>query len=129
MNTYFIIYLYYMSILVAAITMIILDSIYLTMTKSFYNNQVRLVQGSDIQIKLIPTVLTYVVLVFGLYYFILRNKRSVKEAMLLGFVIYAVFELTNMAIFNKWSAVSVVLDTMWGSVLFGTTTYVAYHFN
>ncbi len=118
-----------MSILVAAITMIILDSIYLTMTKSFYNNQVRLVQGSDIQIKLIPTVLTYVVLVFGLYYFILRNKRSVKEAMLLGFVIYAVFELTNMAIFNKWSAVSVVLDTMWGSVLFGTTTYVAYHFN
>jgi len=118
-----------MSILVAAITMIILDSIYLTITKSFYNNQVRLVQGSDIHIKIVPTVLTYVALVFGLYYFILRNKRPVKEAMLLGLVVYSVFELTNMAIFNKWSIKSVILDTLWGSVLFGTTTYVTYYFN
>ena len=118
-----------MSVLVAAITMIILDSIYLTITKSYYNNQVRLIQGSGIQLKLVPTVLTYIVLVFGLYYIILRNKRPIKEAILLGFVIYAVFELTNMAIFNKWSATSVVLDTLWGSILFGTTTYVVYYFN
>lgn len=118
-----------MSVLVAAITMILFDSIYLTITKSFYNNQIRLIQGSDIQFKVIPAVLTYISLVFGLYYFILRNKRPVKEAMLLGLVIYSVFELTNMAIFNKWSATSVILDTLWGSVLFGITTYVVYYFN
>lgn len=103
-----------------------LDAIYLTLTSSFYNKQIRLIQGSDIKIKIIPTIIIYIILVFGLHYFILRDKKSVMDAVILGFVIYSVFELTNIAIFDKWNISSVLLDTSWGAILFGLTTFFTY---
>jgi len=111
---------------ISAITMIILDAIYLTTTSNFYNNQIMAIQGSNVKLKLIPTFLTYISLIFGLNYFILSEKKSVKDAAILGFIIYSVFELTNMAIFDKWSINAVILDTVWGATLFALTTYITY---
>jgi len=113
-------------IFIATIVMLALDAIYLTLTKGFYNKQVRLIQGSDLTIKLVPTLLVYLCLLVGLYYFILVPKRPVMDAVLLGFVIYAVFELTNLAIFDKWSLQAVILDSSWGAILFGLTTFITY---
>jgi len=84
------------------------------------------VQGSDIKIKIVPTLCIYLILIFGLYYFILKEKKPVSDAIILGFVIYSVFELTNMAIFDNWNISSVLLDTSWGAILFGLTTFVSY---
>lgn len=103
-----------------------LDAFYLTATKSFYNNQVKMIQGSDIKLKILPTLIEYVILAFGLYYFILKDKKPVTDAMLLGFVICSVFELTNLAIFDKWSIAAVLLDCTWGAILFGLTTFIVY---
>ena len=50
-----------MNILVPFAIMICLDAIYLTLTKSFYNKQVRIIQGSDIKIKIMPTLIIYVI--------------------------------------------------------------------
>ena len=115
-----------MNILIPTVVMITLDTIYLTTTKSFYNKQVRLIQGSDLKIKGIPLLMLYGILILGLYYFILKDKRPVTDAMLLGFVIYFVVQLTNLAMFDKWNISSVLLDTTWGAVLFGLTTYATY---
>lgn len=106
--------------------MLILDIMYLSFFKDFYNNQINIIQGKNITMKIIPTIFVYVALVVGLNYFILRNRCSVKEAFLLGIVIYSVFELTNMAIFDKWKIESVLLDTLWGGVLFALTTFITY---
>ena len=111
---------------ISAITMIILDVIYLTITSNFYNNLILGIQGSKIILKILPTFLTYVILILGLNYFIISRKKSVKEAAILGFLVYSVFELTNMAIFNKWSINAVILDTLWGSILFALTTFITY---
>ena len=115
-----------MNILVPFAIMICLDAIYLTLTKSFYNKQIRIIQGSDLKIKIMPTLLIYVILIFGLNRFILHDKKSVLDAVILGFIIYAVFELTNIAIFDNWKIESVLLDSIWGGVLFGLTTYITY---
>ena len=124
---YFFLFVQYMTpIFIATIVMLALDAIYLTLTKGFYNKQVRLIQGSDLTIKLVPTLLVYVCLLVGLYYFILVPKRPIMDAVLLGFVIYAVFELTNLAIFDKWSFQAVILDSSWGAILFGLTTFITY---
>ena len=56
---------------------------------------------SDIQINIVATGLTYVVLIYGLNYFIIRKHKSVQEAALLGFFTYAVYELTNLSLFKK----------------------------
>jgi uncharacterized membrane protein len=106
--------------------MITLDAIYLNAFRGFYNHQILLVQGVDVNFKILPAILTYVSLVFVLYYFIIREKKSVKDAFLLGVVIYSVFELTNMTIFNKWKMSSVILDTLWGGTLFAITTWATY---
>jgi uncharacterized membrane protein len=91
-------------------------------------NQQRLinVQGSGIQPKQAGFVLSYVFLLGGLYWFVLREERSVQYAMLLGLVIYGVYESTNYGLFTKWRATPAIIDTLWGSTLFGVTTAAVY---
>jgi uncharacterized membrane protein len=65
--------------------------------------------------------------VFGIHYFIIREKKSLYDAFLLGFIIYAVYETTNLALIKKWSPVIAIIDTLWGGILFTATTFVMYY--
>ena len=113
-----------LSILFTAIILVCLDAIYLNLLSSYMANQVKSVQGTPVKMNLLAAVICYVFIVFGLYYFIIKPKRSVNDAFLLGIVIYAIFELTNLSIFTNWSIFTVLMDTLWGGVLFGSTTYI-----
>ena len=112
------------SLLVSAIIFVCLDAVYLNYMKDYFNKQVNDVQGSDIKLNLAAAILTYVFLIIGLNYFIIRPKRSASDAFLLGLVIYGTYETTNWAIFKYWSVISVILDTLWGGILFGLTTFI-----
>jgi len=112
--------------LLTAIIFVILDGTYLNLVKGYFNKQVKSIQGSDIQMNIVATGLVYVVLIYGLSYFIIRKNKSVHEAALLGFFVYAVYELTNLALFKNWSILTVIMDTTWGTVLFGLTTAIVY---
>ena len=112
--------------LVSAIIFVVLDGIYLNLIKEYFNNQIKKIQGSDIKINMIATGITYVILIFGLNYFIIQRNRSVSDAALLGFVIYGTYEFTNMALFKDWSILTAIIDTTWGTVLFGLTTAIVY---
>jgi uncharacterized membrane protein len=76
--------------------------------------------------NLTSAILCYFFLVFGLYYFIIKDRRPIIDAFLLGLVIYMVYETTNKAIFKNWTWLTVLLDGVWGGVLFATTTYITY---
>jgi uncharacterized membrane protein len=112
--------------LLSAIIFVILDGLYLNFIKQYFNKQVKAIQGSDIQINIIATGITYVFLIFGLNYFIIQKNRSVKDAAILGLIIYATYEFTNLALFKKWSWLTVIIDTLWGTILFGLTTAIVY---
>jgi len=112
--------------LISAIVFVILDGTYLNLVKGYFNKQVKSIQGSDIQINIIATGLVYVVLIYGLNYFIIKKNKSVQEAAVLGFFVYSVYELTNLALFKNWSIFTVIIDTLWGTVLFGLTTAIVY---
>ena len=112
------------SLLVSAIIFVFLDAGYLNYMRDYFNNQVKNVQGTDIKFNLAAAILTYVFLIIGLNYFIIRPRRSVSDAFLLGLVIYGTYETTNWAIFKNWSIISVIMDTLWGGVLFGLTTFI-----
>jgi uncharacterized membrane protein len=62
--------------------------------------------------------------VAGINYFIIKPRRSVSDAFLLGIIIYGVYETTNLALFKNWSILTVIIDTLWGGILFATTTYI-----
>lgn len=116
-----------LEILATFIVFVIIDSIYLTSMKAFFDKQVNLIQGSNIEMKLIPAVLCYISLVVGLYYFIIKERKSLVEAFLLGFVIYSVYEFTNWALFKNWKITTVLIDTLWGAVLFTLTAAIIYY--
>ena len=112
--------------LLTAIIFVILDGTYLNLIKGYFNKQVKSIQGSDIQINVVATGLVYVILIYGLNYFIIRKNKSIQEAALLGFFTYAVYEFTNLALFKNWSITTVIIDTLWGGILFGLTTAIVY---
>jgi uncharacterized membrane protein len=103
---------------------VILDSIYLFMMKGYFDNQIKSIQGSIIKMNLLPAVLCYISLVFGLYYFIIKDKKPLLQAFLLGLVIYSVYETTNWALFTAWKPTTVVIDTLWGGILFTLTAFI-----
>jgi uncharacterized membrane protein len=111
-------------LLISAIVFVVIDSIYLNLISNYFSNQIKLIQGSPIKMNFLATVLCYIFLIFGINYFIIKPNRSIQDAFLLGLVIYGVFETTNMALFAKWSWLTVIMDTLWGGVLFALTTYI-----
>jgi len=112
--------------LLSAIIFVVLDGLYLNLIKDYFNKQIKAIQGTDIKINIIATGITYVFLIFGINYFIIQKNRSVKDAALLGLVIYAVYEFTNLSLFKNWSYLTAFIDTLWGAVLFGLTTGIVY---
>ena len=110
--------------LLSAIVLIAIDFMYLQSIKGYFQKQVQSVQGSAMQINYLGTAICYVFLIVGINYFIIKPNRSVKDAFLLGLVIYGVYETTNYALFKNWSIITVIIDTLWGGALFAITTYI-----
>ena len=112
------------SIIKIALIMLVLDGIYIYLNGSLFSSQILAVQGSALKVRLFPTILTYIFLVYGLNYFIISRNRSIRDAFILGVVIYSVYEFTNLALLRKWRASTAIMDTLWGGILFALTTYL-----
>lgn len=116
-------------LLTSAFILVLIDFIYLQLIKSYFANQIKIIQGSIMQINLLGAFICYLFLVLGINYFILSSSKSVFDAFLLGLIIYGVFETTNKALFSKWDWKTVFIDTLWGGILFAITTYLFYKIN
>ena len=112
------------------ITFLILDSIYLTLTKNYYNNLVTKIQKSPLELKVMPAAGAYSIILFSWYYFVFQNiknqskKKSIIDSAVLGFCMYSLFDFTNMAIFKNWDLKTVIIDSIWGSILYTLTTII-----
>ena len=102
------------------------DSIYLYLVRDYFESQIVRVQKTAPQINFTAAALCYALIVFSLYYFIILPHRPIQDAILLGFVIYGIYETTTMALLKNWSWKTVVMDTLWGASLYGLTTAVVY---
>lgn len=111
-------------LIVSAILLVVIDSIYLNLVKGYFAKQIQDVQGSPLKINYVGAAICYIFLIIGLNYFIIKPNRSVQDAFLLGLVIYGTFELTNYALFKSWSLLTVIIDSLWGGSLFALTTYI-----
>jgi uncharacterized membrane protein len=116
-------------ILLPAIILLTLDAIYIYATLKEFRLQIAEVQRVVLDIKYLGAILCYFFLIFGLYYFILREHKSVLDAMLFGFIIYGVYDTTTYAVLKKWKLKLMVMDTLWGGALMGLTTWLTYKFS
>jgi uncharacterized membrane protein len=115
------------SLLYMSVLMFVIDSVFLFSIRSFFSKQIMDVQGEPLKVDYSSAFLCYLLLVFGLYHFIIVPQRSLYDAFLLGFVIYGVYETTTKALLKKWNWMTVIIDTLWGGILFTLTAYLTYN--
>lgn len=119
--------------IVATLVFLLLDSLWLMfIAKKFYiasfGNLLRLENGSIAPLW-IPTLVVYVALIVGILVFAIPKAHeqlwpALWWGALFGFVTYATYDFTNLAVMANWPVKAVIVDTLWGMVLCGTTSLV-----
>ena len=133
-------------LIAVAVIILALDAVFLTLTKDLFARQVMLVQGTAMKVNIPSAAVCYILIVLGLYYFVLRhiivpNATSaaasiqtmrlgdgVRAAFFLGILVYGVYETTTLAILRNWSPMTAVIDTTWGGTLFALSAYLFYKY-
>lgn len=133
-------------LLVLSVIILALDAVFLTLAKDIFARQVMLVQGTAMKVNIPSAAVCYILIVLGLYYFVLRhiivpNASSaaaaiqtmrigdgVKAAFFLGILVYGVYETTTLAILRNWSPMTALIDTTWGGTLFALSAYIFYKY-
>jgi len=120
-------------IIVLTITFLILDGIWLGLiaNKMYIETLspiLRLSNGS-IQPNWPAAIVVYIALISGIMLFVLPNAGGNLLSALLwgaffGFVTYATYDFTNLAVLANWSLKMSIIDTIWGMVLCGLSSFI-----
>ena len=113
-------------IIISTVVLLLLDGTYIYANRNLYQDTVVNIQRVVMQVKPIPAILVYLLLVIVINYFIIQKNRSPLEAFLLGLCIYGIYDGTNYAMFKKWTLHVTLMDALWGGILFSATTYITY---
>ncbi len=75
------------------------------------------------QMRLSYGVLAYVAMLVALLVFVVPHQRTAALGLaygaIMGFVIYATFDATNMVMFKDYSYKTAAIDILWGMFLLG----------
>lgn len=110
-------------IIILSIVLLILDFIYITIFSDIFKRQIFKVQNKTLNLKFNSTLLCYIFIILGLYYFIVKENKPLTDAFLLGIFVYGVYELTTISLLTDWEWKTVILDTLWGGILFTLSVY------
>ena len=113
-------------LLVTAIVYLTIDIVYIMTNTLSFKKYFSFIQGSPAKFKRMPAVIAYLILTLGLYYFIIKDRRPVTDAFLLGVLIYGVYDFTNYATLKKWTLAFSIKDTLWGGIVFTISTFIIY---
>ena len=103
------------SILISAVLLLVLDIPWLYANRNTSETMIRAIQGSSIQLRIIPAIIVYLLLAY-----LLTIPGSAKEAFLLGAATYGVYDATNYATLKNYSPTFAIADTLWGGILMST---------
>ena len=106
------------------ISFLLLDLLFFWVNQSFLLKTLVLLQGSKPNVRYVSAFFCYVALTFLMYYFIIKPKGGLMDAFLLGIGVYAVYETTNYALLKNWPLKMVIMDILWGGILFFIVAYL-----
>ena len=67
--------------IVTAVLLLAIDAVYLKFIGGpFYNLAIKKIQGSEIKFRMYSAFIVYIILITGLYYFVIGPSKSAKEA-------------------------------------------------
>ena len=98
-----------------------LDAVWLTSNMAESRSMFAKLQGQPLVIRWIPAILVYVLIVGAVWFFAVRETKTVEDAGLkgglLGLAMYGVYDLTNYATLAKYPLTFAVSDMAWGTFL------------
>ena len=112
------------------------DYLWLTFfMKKRFSNMIKKIQKEEASYNTIYATLSYITMIIGLYVFVLpfvsidnQLTDSLKYGGIFGFVIFAIFDFTNLAIFKNYELSTAIFDIFWGSFLYFITTFLTIQF-
>ena len=112
-----------------ALTMGVLDAGWLTLRNSYHQNLFKTVQGSALQVRWVPALLIYILMPIALYLWAFGKtvREAATKGAIVGFILYAFYDLTNYATLQGWTLEMTVTDILWG-VLVCAAGAIAGHF-
>jgi uncharacterized membrane protein len=125
-------------LLLFAVVLVVLDSVWLFGASSMHQRMVKAVQGSPLKAKLGWAAGFYALAVLAFQQIILplsRGSATLQSAMpdtgklvyygaLMGLLMYGTFDLTNKAIFTNYPTDYAVYDTLWGTFAIAAASVV-----
>jgi uncharacterized membrane protein len=110
----------------------LIDYTYLSYISKHFSNVILKITKEPMVFNMPKAIGAYIFLILGLYYFILKNinddnfKQKIMDAMILGWIIYGTYDFTNGAILKDYDWNTMLIDTVWGGILYGLVTYNVY---
>ncbi len=115
--------------------MMLLDYIWLAkIAKTFYLEKLssHIIVTNGALVPYLPAVpIVYIIAILSIWVFVLSSATTLLQATfygaLLGFFMYAFYDFTNLATLKDYPWSLAMVDTVWGTILIGTTTVVMYY--
>lgn len=109
-----------------------IDMVWLTVVApGFYRAQIGSLMKTGVNWW--AAILFYLVFIAGMVFFVVApalEKTSWRHALLagaaFGFVTYATFDLTNLALMKDWPVPVTLVDLAWGTVLSGAVSLISF---
>lgn len=117
------------------ILIILLDLLWFSFSGNFFKNEIsniaRLTPAGEWNVQYLAALAVYLAMALGLYFFVLPKATDLGSALLwgglFGFVMYSIFDFTNLAILKDWTINFALVDIAWGTVLCATVTACLYY--
>jgi uncharacterized membrane protein len=97
--------------------------------KNFYSNQLGSLTKENPHVGV--GLIVWALIVFGIFNFVLplcnTYQTAIVQGALFGFVLYAVYELTNYIYLSQWPVNLVAVDTAWGCFICSVAALVGYY--
>jgi uncharacterized membrane protein len=77
------------------------------------------IQGEAVSVRYVGAAIVYAALAY-----LLLETSSYQQAFFHGMAIYAIYDFTNYALFEKYDWKFAIADTLWGGILFVCARYL-----
>lgn len=130
------------SVLITILLFCLIDLFYVNILKPHYFDLITRIQGGrKPELNYTSAFLSYIFLIVGLVFIAIPRVKSVQNTRVtrslfdhfklalttggvVGFVIYGVYNTTNVALLKDYSLTLAFVDTIWGTLLFTISTFV-----
>ena len=110
---------------------ILADGIWLYLNHGYHAALFQDIQQSPLQVRWIPAILVYVIILAAVYYFAVLPSKSIADALkkgaFLGLAMYGLYDLTNYATLTNYSLTMTVTDITWGTFLCALVAGTGYY--